>query len=336
MKRRRLVPPEERANLAVDFGRLQELLGTKRVARQLGVPRSTLYRWLKKEKEKPFLADNAARRAEISIKVLTSNLSRTSPKFLDELFQFAVWLRWPTTSRDHDAAVLSCWVSYVAQKYPDARVLTDLPRAVCTQLLKRIPIATITRMLSRNAILFPFFDYPAADELGYNDRDALADICAYLLEAPHAQTNRRELLWLVRQGGFGDGEWTLSEPMFRAVWREGFPGLPFYYVEHAHTLLDFQIDPAEPDFGQKVDNLLASGPELNEFFSRAKWVTQALVAKLHRYTKAETRFLSFPAVVHAKSVHVSPLKKRVFDILHGAVPMPEWDPTSETDQSRKR
>ncbi|RUW89174.1 hypothetical protein [Mesorhizobium sp. M7A.F.Ca.US.010.02.1.1] len=249
-------------------------------ARKVSVPRKTLERWLdeRKRHQEQTEASNGTRLIETSIATLAAP-GRFNPEAVrSALFAFVAWLRWPGEVRNLAAYVLLLHCGYLVQKYGVSR-LQELPESEKKAIQNDIDISLIFDLFL-GKVVFPFhMDY---EHEYYTRRDKNAEICSFFTNARHNSIDSSigKAFHIVENNGFSK-DFEMGEKAFRAFWRSNAAVMPFDYVELYHfPTLDLGLDPEEPDFYEKIDDLLQRLPEIAEYLAGCKWAVREFRSSL--------------------------------------------------------
>lgn len=313
----------ERANILVMFKQERENGAlVQEAASTCRTPISSIYRWMKAEVEKQnnFNKDAAAlEEISFSIEALVSHQKLKRMEIAEHLFHFFAWLRWPTKTHYHAPAVMVCLFGYLHSKY-GATKASDLNSEEQAYLLKHTRLDILSKMLSSDMYDLPIFENFPIDGQLFDDRDALANICWYMLAAGKSVKNSllsaslNKALYLLQSGSFRYN-WCASRRTLSAFWAANAAAAPFLYVERFHSGLNFSVDPHSPGFAEEVDTLINNQNELRRFFGRCRWAIETLVAQLDPRALHNADFPKFGPNVVAEQLKLSSLPSEIMEAL---------------------
>jgi hypothetical protein len=275
------------------------------VADSLGVPLSSIYRWIEADKKARSEPTKSASLMTVSdaIEKLCSQGNDLSDK-MEALFHFISWLRWPTKLNDHSLMVTSCITSYFEQtRGPVA--LSDLKHDDQKMLMKYLRLDVLRRMCSSDFVDYPVFENFPLDGQKYDDRDLLATIVAYLLEQGKSADNSRnsaslnKAFYLNEKGAFRY-TWYVSRRTMTTFWAQHSAAAPFAYIDKYHSPFDFSLDPQDEHFANDIDRILSAPADLKTYFQRCRWAVETLTAQLDPRALAGTHFPQFPSLLAAE------------------------------------
>ncbi len=176
-------PAEQAALLAQFEEERSKGRSTAEAAEIVGASLPSIYRWRRSSdpyKGLPIAtpAQNLSIDAAIARLADDSNHDRLS--FLEALFKFAAWLRWPTRPGDHPAATTIYVVSYLSKDH-SAETLDQLNEPDLNLILRHIRIDTLNRMFSTEALVGPIFDLWPIRGQKYNELDFLAQVAWFMI-----------------------------------------------------------------------------------------------------------------------------------------------------------
>ncbi|KQP85769.1 hypothetical protein ASF55_15620 [Methylobacterium sp. Leaf119] len=226
--------------------------------------------------------------------------------FLDALFKFIAWLRWPTTPGDHPAAMMVCAVSYLSAGR-SARTLDELPPDDLALALRHVSIDTLKRICSDDLFAMPSFELWELDDQPYTKLDYLAQITHFLLAYRPPSADPRDAASLFKayaamNGGLFRYKWSVSRRTFSTFWRESAASAPFHYVERVHPSLEFSLDPSKNDFAENIDEAYSRRGELRRHLARCLAAIELLQSKLDRRSLEAIRFPRFPSSLSAEAI----------------------------------
>lgn len=282
----------------------------------LGASLASVYRWQRaRDPSKGMPAATFAQ--ELSIDAAIARLADEGDDnrqtFLDALFKFIAWLRWPTTPDDHPAGMMVCTISYLTTG-SSARTLGQLPPDDLDLALRHISIDTLKRICSIDGFDIPTFELWKIDEQPYTHLDYLAQVTHFLLHYRPVSTDPRDAAslrkaYLSMEGGLFKYKWSISNRTFSAFWKKMGPSAPFHYVERYHSGLDFTLDPSKVGFSDSVDEAYGRRAELRRHLARCRAVVELLQAKLDPRSLNSIRFPRFPPSLPAEPVEPPALPK---------------------------
>ena len=293
------------------------------VAKNLGVSLPTINRW--RREQHPSLgmptstfAQNLSIDSAIARLIDIENEDRLS--FLEALFKFVSWLRWPTKPGDHPAAITVCVVTYLSQRN-GAITFEQLPSEDLQLLHRHLKLDTIRRMFSDDVFAMPSFTPWNFDNQRYDRSDLLGDITWFLLSyeaptsSPRDAPSLNKAYFAVRNNVFRH-RWRGAHRTFRSLWLEHGAAAPFHYVERFHPSLEFAIDPSANDFALSVDELIRDQQGLRDYFARCSGAIQLLMKRLDTRAVQALRFPSFPDSLTLDSIVPPRLPERTDEIMN--------------------
>lgn len=246
----------------------------------------------------------------LSINDAISRLADTNDhdrlSFLEALFKFITWLRWPTKIEDHPAAITVCVISYLSQMH-SAVTLDQLDEVDLKLVHRHLRLDTLQTLFSDAIFAMPSFVPWTFDGQRYDRSDLLADIAWFLLAYEPPTRDPRDAPGLAKayyatQNKLFKHKWRGSHRTFRTLWLAYGVSSPFHYVERFHPTLEFTLDPSQPDFAQSVNELLEHRTALRPYFSRCKAAVELLLQRLDRRAAQALRFPTFPDDLPAESI----------------------------------
>ena len=275
----------------------------------LGASLASVYRWQRaRNPSKGMPAATFAQELSIDTAIarLCDERNDDRQTFLDALFKFIAWLRWPTTPGDHPAAMMVCAVSYLSAGR-SARTLDELPPDDLALALRHVSIDTLKRVCSDDLFAMPSFELWKLDDQPYTKLDYLAQVTHFLLAYRPPSNNPRDAASLFKayaamEGGLFKYKWHISRRTFSAFWRESAASAPFQYVERLHPSLEFSIDPSKDDFAENIDEAYSRRGELRLHLARCRAATQLLQSKLDQRSLEPIRFPRFPSTLSAEVI----------------------------------
>ncbi|MDN3570167.1 hypothetical protein [Methylobacterium longum] len=280
---------------------------------------ASIYRWQRsrqpsKGRPSPTPAQQGGIDAALARLLDERNDDRDS--FLEALFKFIAWLRWPTVPGDHPAAITACIVSYLTQD-STAQTLDELPPADLTLALRHIRVDVLRRICSFDALTLPIFDVWEWDGHPYSHLDLVSDVAWFLIAYEPTTDRARDTASLdkafrVMQGNGFKYKWKMSKRTFTALWLKLGPAAPFHYIERYHPGLEFSIDPAQPGFAAAVDEIFAQPDELRLYIARCCGVIALLRQRLDPRSLQAVSFPNFPPGFAAEAISPPPLPKGAY------------------------
>ncbi len=279
----------------------------KAIASKYHVSTASVYRWWRQSNtiHNDLSAKTATEHLQIenAIDVLC-NPSQVSPIAVrNALFQFLIWMRWPSEQELHVPALINCTANYLRQRYGIVQV-SSLEAEEASSLSRYLTLDVAARLTSLHAPLNPSFDIVTSGTGRVDDRQFYAKVVNYLLSVSNASASKNHtpnltsLKILVQAGAF-DRKWLMSSRTFDNHWRSRSRTFPFLYVEQYHSNCDWSLNPEDDSFSEDVDALLQERQELREYFAKVKWVIQKLSSVLDKRAVSHIRFTELPAWVEA-------------------------------------
>lgn len=241
---------------------------------------------------------------ELSIDHAIARLADTADSdrlsFLEALFKFVTWLRWPTQLDDHPAAITVCIVAYLSQRRPSV-TLDQLDPEDAALLQRHLRLDTLAGIFSADAYFaMPSFEpWYFGHQRKYDRSDLLADVAWFLLAYVPPSSDPRDAPSLHKacyaaQNKVFMHRWDGVHRTFRTIWLEYGAAAPFHYVERHHPTVEFTLNPSAADFAMSVDELFERREELRLYLGRSRAAVAMLLSKLDRRAVQAVRFPRFP------------------------------------------
>lgn len=292
-------------------------LTVKAIAAKHNISTASIYRWCRQRDdiERHINAETMAPQLNIegALQILISDLRVPEILKREALFQFLVWIRWPTNRGFHTPALINCIASYLKQRH-NVVAIKALPSHEADVLLSYITLDVAARFSSPNAAFNPDFEIVTNQKSRYDDRQFFAEIVSYLLTEENNGHSRRPTLdhlqILVKEGAFGVG-WSMSPRTFEKFWRSRVASFPFLYVEQYHSPFDWSLNPSDADFAQSVDEIVETLDGMRTYLGRVKWVIRELELRLDPRAVRHINFPKLPDQVEAMRTVPPALKPRL-------------------------
>ena len=292
-------------------------LTVKAVAAKHGISTASIYRWQRQRDdiERAINAETIAAQLDINsaLKILSSDSQASVTLKREALFQFLVWIRWPTNRGFHTPALINCISTYLAEKFKFVSI-KELPSYEADVLLNYLTLDIAARLSSPNAAFNPDFEIVTNQKNRYDDRQFFAEVVSYLLTARDSHRGRGPTLSrlqnLVEAGAFGPG-WSMSPRTFENFWRSRAASFPFLYVEQYHSPFDWSLNPSDADFVQSVDEIVDALDGVRTYLGRVKWVIHELEQRLDSRAVRHISFPNLPEQIIAIRTEVPSLSSRL-------------------------
>ena len=289
----------------------------------LGTSLASIYRWQRtripsKGMPEPTLAQ------ELSINTAIARLSDEQNEdrytFLEAIFKLLAWLRWPTMSGDHPAAITVCVIAYLSHER-SAETLAQLPPDDLAFVLRHLRIDVLKRMCSFNVLLMPQFDLWETERRNYTQYDFMADITWFLLAYQPPSSKPRDATSLSKayfasQNKIFRRTYELSQRTFRGLWLKNGAAAPFHYVERHHPSLEFTLDPSKDYFASQVEEIFARRGDLRRYLGRCRAATELLQSRLDPRSLKALQFPQFPDSLPAEAILPAQLPSDVSAVLN--------------------
>ena len=290
----------------------------------LGASLASVYRW-KRDRDPSHGMPSATVAQEMSIDdaiarlVDTSNSDRLS--FLEALFKFITWLRWPTANSDHPAAITVCVISYLSKRH-GAISADQLDAEDRVLLFRHLKLDILSKLFSDYVFAMPSFEIWNIDNQKYTELDVLGHLTWFLVAYKPKSSDHRDAVSLNKayyafQNHLFGRRWKIAHRTFRSFWLAHGASAPFHYVERFHPTLEFTLDPASDDFNQTVDEVLQRRDELRSYMGRCRTITDLIIRKLDRRAIEALRFPRFPNDLEFEPVTPPPLPILTAEVFKG-------------------
>lgn len=290
----------------------------------LGTSLASVHRWRRARRPSPNMpAPTFAQELSIDHAIArladTKNADRLS--FIEALFKFVTWLRWPTQLGDHPAAITVCVVTYLSQK-EGAETLDQLGLEELTLVHRHLRLDTLRRLFSDEIFAMPSFEPWRFDHQRYDRSDLLADIAWFLFayEPPSSDPRDKASLnkaYYATQHKVFRHRWHGSHRTFRTLWLDYGASAPFHYVERFHPSLEFALDPSADDFSLSVDEIIARRHDLRIYLARCRAAVELMEERLDQRAVQAIRFPRFPESLVAEPIQPPALPAITSAIIRG-------------------
>ncbi|WP_267422486.1 hypothetical protein [Methylobacterium sp. GC_Met_2] len=324
LKGKRHAPAEQDRIITLFDAARERGLQPAEAIKGLGASRASVYRW-KRDRDPSHGMPSATVAQEMSIDdaiarlVDTFNTDRLS--FLEALFKFITWLRWPTATSDHPAAITICVISYLS-KHHGAITADQLDSEDRELLFRHLRLDILSKLFSDYIFAMPSFELWKIDNQKYTELDVLGHLAWFIVAYKSKSDDHRDAVSLnkahyVFQNNLFGRRWKIAHRTFRSFWVAHGASAPFHYVERFHPTLEFTLDPASNDFSRTVDELLQRRVDLRSYMARCRTVTDMICRKFDRRAIEALHFPHFPNDLEFELVTPPPLPILTDEILKG-------------------
>lgn len=292
-------------------------LNVKDISAKHGISTASIYRWWRNRDEIELEINENTINSNLDIgtalRLLSSYVQVPEASKREALFQFLVWIRWPSNRGFHTPALINCIASYLKQSH-NVVAIKELPINEADVLLSYLTLDVAARFSSPNAAFNPDFEIVTDRKSRYDDRQFFAEVVAYLLTTNINYHGRQPTLdhlqSLVESGGFGPG-WSMSPRTFEKFWRARVASFPFLYVEQYHSPFDWSLNPSDADFAQSVDEIVEALDGMRTYLGRVKWVISEMKTRLDPRAVRRINFPKLPDQVEAIRTETPALNPRL-------------------------
>ncbi|MFC6738302.1 hypothetical protein [Methylobacterium tardum] len=295
-------------------------------AKTVGASLPSIYRW--RRSHHPYEGLPAATPAQklnidAAIARLADDGNHDRLSFLEALFKFAAWLRWPTRPGDHPAATTAYVVSYLAKGH-STETLDQLSDANRDLILRNVQVDTLKRMFSSEALVGPSFDLWPIRGQKYNELDFLAQVAWFMIAYEPLSNHPRDIAslnkaYLATQEGIFGFRWPMVRSTFRNFWLSYGPAAPFHYVERYHPSFDFTLSPLDATFADSVDEIIERPDVLRRHLGRCRSAVELIRTKLDQRALQRLNFPNFPPFLPVEPILPPPLPDAIKPVMQMAV-----------------
>ena len=279
---------------------------TAEVIRGLGASLASIQRWQRTRRLVPIQPPPThAQRLGIddAIARLADAGNNDRHTFLEALFKFIAWLRWPHAPGDHPSAITVCMVAYLSHGR-STETLDELPADDLALMLRHIRIDVIRRVCTDKMYSLPIFALWDINGQPYKETDYLAEIVHFLLayqpssgdKRAHASLNKA---YYASQNNIFRYHWRLSQTTFRSYWSDHGITAPFLYVERYHSALYLSLDPGQPDFADSIRDIIKDRGAFRIYLTQCRAAVELLKKRLDSRALKNLHFSNFPIDLHA-------------------------------------
>jgi hypothetical protein len=291
------------------------------IARSVGSSLATIKRWKQARKSNLLPSSNFAMTIDAAIARLADERDENRQTFLEALFKFVAWLRFPNAPSDHPAMITACMVTYFARS-TTAETLDQLPADDLALLLRHIRIDTLRRVCTNESLALPIFELWEINDQPYKETDFFAEIAHFLLAYSPVSCNPRDRAslkkaYFVSQERVFRYRWPIAESTFRKYWKEYGASSPFLYVERFHSSLTFSLDPSDTNFASFVDEVLGQRSELFLYFAHCRFAVELLQSRLDKRAVARLGLPTFPDEVDSRTITPPSLPTKIETVMNG-------------------
>ncbi|WP_342112081.1 hypothetical protein [Methylobacterium sp. SI9] len=307
-------PTEQAALLARFQEERSKGRSSAEAAKIVGASLPSIYRWRRShypDEGLPAPTPTQQPSIDAAIARLSDEGNHDRLSFLEALFKFAAWLRWPTRPEDHPAAITIYVVSYLSKNH-SAETLDQLSDTNRSLVLRNIRVDTLVRMFSSEALVGPIFDLWPIRGQKYNELDFLAHVAWFMIAYEPLSSHPRDIVslnkaYLATQEGVFGFKWPMVQSTFRKFWLAHGPAAPFHYVERYHPSFDFTLNPLDVIFAESVDDIVERPDILRRHLRRCRSAVELICKNLDRRALQRLNFPNFPDSLAAEPIHPPPL-----------------------------
>lgn len=299
-----------------------KLKNAEKAAKKIGVSASTLYRWKRQidsnQKYKPgSTRDRSAVNKSINTLIYCENC--TKYQFIEVLFIFISWLRWPSELNDLQAAVTVCVTNYVSQN-SSASKISELSYNDQQFLFQHIHMDDLRTMVSPNKEYFPYFDRFLIDDQPFDERNYMANIVWIVLGYHKSAINKKSRPSLrnthyILQKELFQFNWKISLRTFRHKWRLSGAAAAFYFVEEQAHSIKLSVDPNDDQFSFEIDKIFSDRSALITYMRNCKWAVEQMRMQLDPRAFQKLWVPDFPAELEPLPFQIAPLPQAVITLI---------------------
>ncbi|MCC0806148.1 hypothetical protein FPV16_07955 [Methylobacterium sp. W2] len=263
---------------------------------------ATVYRWMRARNPAKYYPP-PTHAQEVSIESAIARLADDQNEdrltYLEALFKFIAWLRWPNLVGEHPAAITVCVIAYLSGSR-NVSTVDQLNSDDRSLLHRHLRLDVLKSAFSDEVFIYPSFKLWNIEGTPITQLDMLANIAWFLVAYQPPTSKLRDAASLNKayhaiQAKLFRYSWPISHRTFRTVWLSYGAASPFHYIERFHPTLEFTLDPSSPDFTEIVDELFLKRAELRRYLARCRGIVDLLNGKLDRRALLAVRFPVFPA-----------------------------------------
>ncbi|MCJ2084182.1 hypothetical protein [Methylobacterium sp. J-090] len=297
-------------------------IGGAEAAQKLRVSVGTIYRWQRQRgittrQVRPTIAQDISIETAIARLVDESNTDRL--KFLEALFKFIAWLRWPNTPNDHPAAITACVIVYLSHAR-STETLEQLEAEELSLVLRHVRIDVLRRICTGQMLAVHIFDILPILNQPYDELDFLANIAWFLLSFKPKTADHRDRVSLNKsyhasQSGVFEYKWPMSHITFKKYWSRHGSASPFLYVERFHSGPEFLLNPMHSDFVDSVKDIIEDRIKLRRYLAQCRTAVEMLQSRLDYRALKTLRFPCFPDDLKAEPIQLPELPEITVSVI---------------------
>lgn len=316
-------PPEAKARILAEYDRRMAAgdATIPDIIDSLDASPATVYRWLDRRKSilTPSSNQTYFRRVEAAIQTLCSSDCESRPEFVEAIFIFVIWMRWPRRPDYMHLGMAAFLSAYYSNKNPQ-QSLAELDDEVSKVICRYLRLSDIQMLCCEAPFDAPLYERYEIDDDHFDDGDVVAAIVWVLINIGRDQKNPRKsaslnkAFYLVQEGSL-DINWIVGRRYLDKLWKDYAPAAPFLYVERYNCPLLWSLTPGQPDLRDYVDDIVSKPGDVRAFFGHAVCAVNSIAKVLDPRALQNVRFPTIPIEDGAFSLKTYPLSSAIKNAL---------------------